>query len=143
MIRRPPRSTRTDTLFPYTTLFRSHGEQRRGAARSEIPGAEAGRCRHCDLLFHLHRAERPGRNQLRRVSDQAGGRPSRGRTERPEDLRHFVADSWVPDMAGSTARSGWRPDRKSVVEGKSVSVRVDIGGSRILKIKQYGKHTQE
>src|SRR3546814_16345148 len=29
MIRRPPRSTRTDTLFPYTTLFRS-------AARSDI-----------------------------------------------------------------------------------------------------------
>src|SRR3546814_19596273 len=27
MIRRPPRSTRTDTLFPYTTLFRSPGEQ--------------------------------------------------------------------------------------------------------------------
>src|SRR3546814_12852426 len=26
MIRRPPRSTRTDTLFPYTTLFRSDGE---------------------------------------------------------------------------------------------------------------------
>src|SRR3546814_313086 len=26
MIRRPPRSTRTDTLFPYTTLFRSKGE---------------------------------------------------------------------------------------------------------------------
>src|SRR3546814_9067464 len=25
MIRRPPRSTRPDTLFPYTTLFRSHG----------------------------------------------------------------------------------------------------------------------
>src|SRR3546814_507676 len=27
MIRRPPRSTRTDTLFPYTTLFRSHGSK--------------------------------------------------------------------------------------------------------------------
>src|SRR3546814_11510121 len=27
MIRRPPRSTRTDTLFPYTTLFRSNVEQ--------------------------------------------------------------------------------------------------------------------
>src|SRR3546814_5728971 len=27
MIRRPPRSTRTDTLFPYTTLFRSHGQR--------------------------------------------------------------------------------------------------------------------
>src|SRR3546814_3203258 len=31
MIRRPPRSTRTDTLFPYTTLFRSDREAR-GAA---------------------------------------------------------------------------------------------------------------
>src|SRR3546814_8883963 len=29
MIRRPPRSTRTDTLFPYTTLFRSGGVGRR------------------------------------------------------------------------------------------------------------------
>src|SRR3546814_6427122 len=28
MIRRPPRSTRTDTLFPYTTLFRSQWEYR-------------------------------------------------------------------------------------------------------------------
>src|SRR3546814_12455263 len=27
MIRRPPRSTRTDTLFPYTTLFRSSSDQ--------------------------------------------------------------------------------------------------------------------
>src|SRR3546814_18469111 len=27
MLRRPPRSTRTDTLFPYTTLFRSAGEK--------------------------------------------------------------------------------------------------------------------
>src|SRR3546814_3315701 len=32
MIRRPPRSTRTDTLFPYTTLFRS--QHCRAAARS-------------------------------------------------------------------------------------------------------------
>src|SRR3546814_10598410 len=30
MIRRPPRSTRTDTLFPYTTLFRSEPELARG-----------------------------------------------------------------------------------------------------------------
>src|SRR3546814_21189999 len=27
MIRQPPRSTRTDTLFPYTTLFRSRGKE--------------------------------------------------------------------------------------------------------------------
>src|SRR3546814_10637889 len=31
MIRRPPRSTRTDTLFPYTTLFRSPGPWRQQA----------------------------------------------------------------------------------------------------------------
>src|SRR3546814_4070237 len=30
MIRRPPRATRTDTLFPYTTLFRSSIDKRRG-----------------------------------------------------------------------------------------------------------------
>src|SRR3546814_9965211 len=41
MIRRPPRSTRTDTLFPYTTLFRSagvelYGEADAGGALGEI-----------------------------------------------------------------------------------------------------------
>src|SRR3546814_1812983 len=35
MIRRPPRSTRTDTLFPYTTLFRSEA---RAWAREQWPG---------------------------------------------------------------------------------------------------------
>src|SRR3546814_14124705 len=34
MIRRPPRSTRTDTLFPYTTLFRSWFSMRAGGAPS-------------------------------------------------------------------------------------------------------------
>src|SRR3546814_1041874 len=35
MLRRPPRSTRTDTLFPYTTLFRSRNRSRpRAAPRS-------------------------------------------------------------------------------------------------------------
>src|SRR3546814_5914043 len=44
MIRRPPRSTRTDTLFPYTTLFRSHlhcmtpGDRRSGVQKGEIFG---------------------------------------------------------------------------------------------------------
>src|SRR3546814_10908218 len=36
MIRRPPRSTRTDTLFPYTTLFRSRGAFRDLVAELEI-----------------------------------------------------------------------------------------------------------
>src|SRR3546814_4285124 len=34
MIRRPPRSTRTDTLFPYTTLFRSRRDPPGGHPRS-------------------------------------------------------------------------------------------------------------
>src|SRR3546814_11336288 len=35
MIRRPPRSTRTDTLFPYTTLFRSRPPPHEGEALSD------------------------------------------------------------------------------------------------------------
>src|SRR3546814_12685832 len=40
MIRRPPRSTRTDTLFPYTTLFRSE-RSGRGDIVEEIAGHTA------------------------------------------------------------------------------------------------------
>src|SRR3546814_16361303 len=45
MLRRPPRSTRTDTLFPYTALFRS-GLPRGGGGRRERPErpAEAAGC---------------------------------------------------------------------------------------------------
>src|SRR3546814_20223907 len=45
MIRRPPRSTRTDTLFPYTTLFRSRQAGRppaEGSAADAGPGEEDG-----------------------------------------------------------------------------------------------------
>src|SRR3546814_4209165 len=42
MIRRPPRSTRTDTLFPYTTLFRSAGAGRRKAASAAAPDSPRG-----------------------------------------------------------------------------------------------------
>src|SRR3546814_16539863 len=37
MIRRPPRSTRTDTLFPYTPLFRSVRSRRGGGATYQVP----------------------------------------------------------------------------------------------------------
>src|SRR3546814_11576463 len=48
LIRRPPRSTRTDTLFPYTTLFRSEDPRdaffsRHGARLADLPqGAVVG-----------------------------------------------------------------------------------------------------
>src|SRR3546814_19370373 len=52
MIRRPPRSTRTDTLFPYTTLFRSQCRGRKRHPRrkrpSHRPGERLGRCRQED-----------------------------------------------------------------------------------------------
>src|SRR3546814_11838521 len=50
MIRRPPRSTRTDTLFPYTTLFRSlarlTSEERRALWRQMLAAAKGA-----DLIF--------------------------------------------------------------------------------------------
>src|SRR3546814_10596757 len=45
MIRRPPRSTRTDTLFPYTTLFRSFDRRRvYGMSGRKRTGADARSC---------------------------------------------------------------------------------------------------
>src|SRR3546814_13455812 len=41
MIRRPPRSTRTDTLFPYTTLFRSRHMAHEGRAAGAVIVGEA------------------------------------------------------------------------------------------------------
>src|SRR3546814_169830 len=41
MIRRPPRSTRTDTLFPYTTLFRSRRDAEGHGDAGNAPGARA------------------------------------------------------------------------------------------------------
>src|SRR3546814_16598119 len=45
MIRRPPRSTRTDTLFPYTTLFRSRHDRPDRARRGRRRRSRAGRRR--------------------------------------------------------------------------------------------------
>src|SRR3546814_10529691 len=53
MVRRPPRSTRTDTLFPYTTLFRRVGVLRQAGGQDQaegeggIPVAGGARVGHC------------------------------------------------------------------------------------------------
>src|SRR3546814_14994445 len=48
MLRPPPRSTRTDTLFPYTTLFRSQaGPPENGALRIGL-GEDVGPVRHAE-----------------------------------------------------------------------------------------------
>src|SRR3546814_1391859 len=55
MIRRPPRSTRTDTLFPYTTLFRS-GHARAGRLQLRAHRQQIG----VFLASALDRERRPG-----------------------------------------------------------------------------------
>src|SRR3546814_2648536 len=56
MIRRPPRSTRTDTLFPYTTLFRSH-DQPAGLDQAAQLGKVARQLRPAHVLEHAHRRQ--------------------------------------------------------------------------------------
>src|SRR3546814_17658160 len=46
MIRPPPRSTRTDTLFPYTTLFRSQAEIPEFAALVSVGNTRRGQAQH-------------------------------------------------------------------------------------------------
>src|SRR3546814_2243388 len=67
MIRRPPRSTRTDTLLPYTTLFRSPAracrrDHHRRAVwdRKRLPRAAPAGAAGADGLFQHHRPARPG-----------------------------------------------------------------------------------
>src|SRR3546814_12080990 len=73
MIRRPPRSTRTDTLFPYTTLFRSVAQTRNGGSevdermRTTRPGTyAAGDVTGLDQFVYMaaHGAKIAARNAL-------------------------------------------------------------------------------
>src|SRR3546814_3396191 len=60
MIRRPPRSTRTDTLFPYTTRFRSAVALRRGDRRGQTSGDRRALPPGMGRLPHLtHRRPEP------------------------------------------------------------------------------------
>src|SRR3546814_10376450 len=63
MIRRPPRSTRTDTLFPYTTLFRSnngaqldlqYGYQRNARQEFDIRRGDRSAIPALDLILDSH-----------------------------------------------------------------------------------------
>src|SRR3546814_13759176 len=70
MIRRPPRSTRTDTLFPYTTLFRSSC---RSAGRRQPQAAAAAQHRAPgrSLQDQAVEGESPPRHQLPQRSAEA------------------------------------------------------------------------
>src|SRR3546814_16534516 len=115
MIRRPPRSTRTDTLFPYTTLFRS--VSRWGSSQ---PPTNAKAAPEASTMAPIA----PRRRQICRASSG----------------RALCWDLCGIQLLGPEGdKYPCKTDRKSVVKGKSVSVRVDLGGRRIIKKKTQTK----
>src|SRR3546814_16132791 len=137
MIRRPPRSTRTATLFPYTTLFRSLLQ---GHVPPGIRGATSPTSPHCARW-----------RRAWSISTSASIASQIGVARMP------TQGSWRPVVTISTALPSTSPpstgnrrpevgDRRSVVLGESESVRVDRGGRRYLykqttdKGKQYKDH---
>src|SRR3546814_1472000 len=91
MIRRPPRSTRTDTLFPYTTRFRSvvaaaEGALDQGAANSRAEGRQ----HHFDQLALA---------VARQLEQLVGGRPqARDRAQLGDGIRSTDEDQPVPAL---------------------------------------------
>src|SRR3546814_3070171 len=80
MIRRPPRSTRTDTLFPYTTLFRSPDDdaawsvvERPARVRDQALEEQAAHILETERLAPDHRAleQRARRDALERLDEAA------------------------------------------------------------------------
>src|SRR3546814_12837388 len=128
MIRRPPRTTRTDTLFPYTTLFRSalaRHVARKNLFRTLDLGSPLRRC-YCGLSGARNAGDR--RLYRRACRTQPVQEKSRGRLNKPFNrLRKTIprryrkeprtAPPWTaPDHAASAIRDAGA--RKSIVEGK-------------------------
>src|SRR3546814_18328441 len=139
MIRRPPRSTRTDTLFPYTTLFRSPflspageaGERataaRNAAANRPVLG-QFSMASPSPIAADRKGEKTPDRRIVRRIERRVVRRRHEYliglRIEYVEGANRDVGDARDLDAAG---------DRKSGVWGKSGSVRVALGGRRFIK----------
>src|SRR3546814_10018031 len=108
MIRRPPRSTRTDTPFPYTTLFRSSGgrwgEGRRKSRRSsrDVSIRRQGALHDKARSHHDEDAVAPHRGDGGGLATRGSSRP---RPDAGTALRH-------PPIRGEDTRTPW-PDRKS------------------------------
>src|SRR3546814_18078451 len=119
MIRRPPRSTRTDTLFPYTTLFRSLAigqshlddaiiERARDPRLQPIADGAAdvkARVGTVGIVAEGERMIRPGQHQI--VGAQAKDRTPRAPRALP--FHPYGSAPPVPDTL--CARTGRRPGR--------------------------------
>src|SRR3546814_11843740 len=120
MRRRPPRSTRTDTLVPYTALFRSFLiSLKAGGVGLNLTAA--------DTVIHYDPWWNPA------AEAQATDRAHRIGQDKPVFVYKLICAGTVEEKI--QALQARKSDRKSVVEGKSVSVRVDLGGRRIIKKK--------
>src|SRR3546814_14930307 len=113
MIRRPPRSTRTDTLFPYTTLFRSLAV---GGDRD----ANGRLCRTALLSLGVAGGPPPphqhGRADQHRGADRDRAQPVRNRDARtPCPFRRRGDAALLPALRPLAPQPGARPDRKSLV----------------------------
>src|SRR3546814_6342585 len=94
MLRRPPRSTRTDTLFPYTTLFRSGRHRELGGVADRITRRRGGRLRRQRLRHPgARRRHRPARQErpdlrlrLRPRAEAAGADRSEEHTSELQSL---------------------------------------------------------
>src|SRR3546814_3630599 len=73
MIRRPPRSTRTDTLVPYTTLFRSHHPARGRGADGRGGAGPGGRGRGPPVVHEAGARPRPAIVRLQHDSPARTG----------------------------------------------------------------------
>src|SRR3546814_18225058 len=108
MIRRPPRSTRTDTLFPYTTLFRSHPEHAMAFAIPHPARLLAG-----GPLMACGSAHAPvSVNELH--YDNAGGARGQRIAIRAND-RQSLAGSRAPLYTGGTPPGRPNPHRPATV----------------------------
>src|SRR3546814_11812601 len=105
MIRRPPRSTRTDTLFPYTTLFRSGARTIGGSAVGNLLRLAVGvYCDHTPAFMvgdrrnhqvHLHPHRTPGIDMDIIGRKRLVGAPelrSRRHIHDPDHVRDVAAD---------------------------------------------------
>src|SRR3546814_16458551 len=98
MIRRPPRSTRTDTLFPYTTLFRSRRTfahiLHMAAERALIDGAVGVAAeRHAGVLEFVDRGGRLAHHIFDRV---LVAEPEIGRASCREECVSTCRSRWSP-----------------------------------------------
>src|SRR3546814_14573892 len=101
MIRRPPRSTRTDTLFPYTTLFRSAPDH-----ILDIRGLD-GRVA-LENFLHQVRGQRFRADIAKRAA--AGAAHRRANRVNDNDISHFRSEERrVGKECVSTCRSRWSP----------------------------------